>query len=206
MYSKREEFYNVITHSLGIVLAISALIILLVFDHEKSPYSTLGIALYAFSMLFLYSASTLYHAVSHLKWKNIFRKLDHIGIYLLIAGTYTPVTLISLVNRNGWLLFAIVWGIALVGTILKIFFTGKYEKISLLLYLAMGWLIIFDVKNVIELQSTLGLTLLGIGGLFYTLGTIFYAIEKIPYNHAIWHCFVLGGSVSHFLFIFLDVI
>jgi hemolysin III len=206
MYSKREEFYNVITHGLGIILAIIAFIILLLFDHEKSPYSKLGIALYTFSMLFLYLASTLYHAISHLKWKRILRKMDHIGIYLLIAGTYTPVTLISLVNRNGWLLFVIVWGIALLGTVLKIFFTGKYEKISLLLYLAMGWLIIFDIKNVIELQSSLGLTFLALGGLFYTFGTIFYAMEKIPYNHAIWHCFVLGGSVSHFLFIFLDVI
>lgn len=206
MYSKKEELYNVVTHGLGIVLAIGAFIFLLLFDQEKSPYSTLGIVIYAVSMLFLYIASTLYHAISHEKWKTIFRKLDHIGIYLLIAGTYTPVTLISLVNRNGWLLFIIVWGIALLGTVLKIFFTGKYEKISLLLYLAMGWLIIFDIQNVIELQSTFGLTLLGLGGLFYTSGTIFYALEKIPYNHAIWHCFVLGGSVSHFLFIFLDVI
>lgn len=206
MYSKREEFYNVITHLPGIVLAIAAFIILLLGDQGKSPYSVWAITLYSISLFFLYLASTLYHAVSHVRWKNMLRKLDHIGIYLLIAGTYTPVTLISLVNRNGWLLFWIVWGIALLGTLLKMYFTGKYEKLSLWLYLAMGWLIIFDVRDVIELQSSLGLLLLGVGGLLYTLGTVFYVLEKIPYNHAIWHCFVLGGSVSHFLFIYLDVI
>jgi len=182
------------------------MVLLLVFDGDKTPFSTLGVLMYTLSMLFLYTASTLYHAISHVRWKHILRKFDHIGIYFLIAGTYTPISLISLIDRSGWWLFGIVWGIAAFGTILKIFYTGKFEKLSLVLYLAMGWLVVFDIKNVLEIQSTLGLTLLALGGLFYTLGTIFYVKERIPYNHAIWHVFVLAGSVSHFCFIFFDVI
>ena len=206
MYTKKEERYNVITHALGIILSLVALVLMLIFDGEKSQFSTFGIILYALSMLFLYSASTLYHLMSDVKRKHIMRKLDHIGIYFLIAGTYTPVALISLVDRSGWWLFGIVWGIAFLGTIKKIFFTGKYERLSLLLYLAMGWLIVFDLKNVLEIQSDLGLFLLALGGFFYTAGTFFYVKESIPYNHAIWHLFVLAGSVSHFCFIFFDVI
>jgi hemolysin III len=205
MYSKKEEFWNIITHGAGIVLSIIGLILLLTFN-EGNTLDTLSIILYSATLLFLYSASTLYHLVSHDKWKFFFRKLDHIGIYFLIAGTYTPVALISLVNENGWTIFWTVWGIAFAGTILKIFFTGKYDKLSLLLYLAMGWLIIFDFKNLWEVQSALGIALLGLGGLFYSLGTIFYVVEKIPYNHAIWHVFVLAGSIFHFFFIFFDVI
>lgn len=205
MYSEKEEFWNIVSHGIGVILSVVALILLLTFN-DGSTLNTLSVVLYSVTLLFLYSASTLYHWVTNEKWKFFFRKLDHIGIYFLIAGTYTPVALISLVNENGWTIFWTVWGIAIAGTILKIFFTGKFDKLSLLLYLAMGWLIIFDFKNLWEVQSALGITLLGLGGLFYSLGTIFYAVEKIPYNHAIWHVFVLAGSVFHFFFIFLDVI
>ncbi len=205
MYSEKEEFWNIISHGIGVILSVVALILLLTFN-DGSTLNTLSVVLYSVTLLFLYSASTMYHWVTNEKWKFFFRKLDHIGIYFLIAGTYTPVALISLVNENGWTIFWTVWGIAIAGTILKIFFTGKFDKLSLLLYLAMGWLIIFDFKNLWEVQSALGITLLGLGGLFYSLGTIFYAVEKIPYNHAIWHVFVLAGSVFHFFFIFLDVI
>lgn len=206
MNSKNEEHWNVLTHSLGMVLAIIGLIVLLIYDQEKSSYSTLGIVLYASSMFFLYVASTSYHAVSHAKKKHKLRKLDHIGIYFLIAGTYTPVCIISMIDRNGWLLFSTVWTIAILGTILKLFYTGKFEKLSLFLYLAMGWLIIFDIQNVLDVHSSQGLFFLVLGGIFYSLGAIFYAKEKIPFNHAIWHVFVLAGSLSHFLFIWLDVI
>ena len=205
MYSKKEETWNVISHATGVLLSIVALVVLLAFNRGDT-LSTLSILLYTISLFFLYSASTLYHAVNHEKWKLFFRKLDHIGIYFLIAGTYTPVALLSLVNGNGWTIFWTVWGIAIAGTISKIFLTGKFDKISLLLYLCMGWLIVFDFKNLWEVQSNFGITLLGIGGMFYTLGTIFYANEKIPYNHAIWHIFVLAGSIFHFFFIFFDVI
>ncbi|MGV6831005.1 MAG: PAQR family membrane homeostasis protein TrhA [bacterium] len=205
MYSRKEEFWNIVTHGLGVALSIAGLVLLLIFS-DGTTLSTLSVLLYAITLIFLYAASTIYHSVTNEKWRFFFRKLDHIGIYFLIAGTYTPVALISLVNENGWTIFCTVWGIAIAGTILKIFFTGKFEKLSLLLYILMGWLIIFDFKNLWEVQSAMGITLLGLGGLFYTLGTIFYAVERIPYNHAIWHVFVLTGSIFHFFFIFLDVI
>jgi hemolysin III len=206
MQSKKEEVWNSASHSLGILLGVVALILLLVYDSAKTAYSTLSIFLYTGSIIVLYSASTLYHAVRDIRRKNIFRSLDHISIYLLIAGTYTPVALISLEASSGWLIFWIVWGIAALGTVLKIFFTGRFELFSVLLYLIMGWLIVIDFSNLMAIQSTLGLILLMLGGAFYTLGIVFYAIEKIPYNHVIWHFFVLGGSISHFFFILLDVI
>ena len=206
MYTKKEELWNTISHGLGILLGIAGLVLLLVFDSEKTPYSTFSILMYAISVIVLYSASTLYHAITHIKWKPILRKLDHISIYFLIAGTYTPVALISLEQGSGWILFWTVWIIAAIGTFLKIFFTGKFEIISLLLYLVMGWLILFDISSVVETQSTLGLTLLSLGGAFYTVGILFYVVQKIPFNHAIWHMFVLAGSVFHFFFIFTDVI
>lgn len=206
MYSKKEELWNVLTHGFGVALSVAALVLLLVFQTGKSDFSLMSVLFYSVTLLFLYTASTLYHSVQQPRLKHFFRKLDHIGIYGLIAGTYTPMALISLIDGNGWLIFGIVWGIAVFGTFLKIFFTGKFEKLSLALYLAMGWLIIFDIQNVLEIQSSLGLWLLGLGGFFYSIGTIFYVNEKIPYNHAIWHCFVLAGSISHFFFIFFDVI
>jgi hemolysin III len=206
MYTKKEELWHAISHAIGIVLGVVGLILLLVYDTDRSDYSTLSILLYGISIIVLYTASTIYHAVSHEKWKFILRKIDHISIYLLIAGTYTPVALIALKDSAGWILFWVVWGIAALGTMLKIFFTGKFEILSLLLYLVMGWLIAFDFSNLVSNQSELGITLLVIGGLFYMLGIIFYVVRRIPYNHLIWHFFVLGGSISHFLFIFLDII
>ena len=206
MYTAKEELWNTISHALGIVLGIVGLVVLLIWDSEKTAYSTMSILFYTISIIILYSASTLYHAVTNIKWKSILRIVDHISIYLLIAVTYTPVALISLEHDSGWALFWTVWIIAAVGTILKVFFTGKFEVISLLLYLVMGWLIIFDLSTLTEVQSSLGLTLLGVGGLMYTVGIVFYAIRKIPYNHTIWHFFVLAGSIFHFFFILVDVI
>lgn len=206
MQSKREEAWNAISHGIGIVLGIVGFILLLIYDTERTPYSTLSIWLYTFSIIILFSASTIYHLIKNSKQKEIFRKIDHISIYLLIAGTYTPVTLITLENTTGWGIFWTVWGIAALGIILKLFFTGRFEVVSLLLYLVMGWLIMIDYSNLMSLLSSTGKTLLILGGALYSMGIIFYAIRKIPYNHVIWHFFVLGGSISLFFFIFLDVI
>ncbi|NND64174.1 MAG: hemolysin III family protein [Flavobacteriaceae bacterium] len=206
MYSKREEFWNTVSHAIGILLGIAGLILLIINDSHKTEYSTASVIVYGISIIVLYLASTLYHAVKNTDWKIQLRKLDHISIYLLIAGTYTPVALISLLDSSGWFIFWTVWGIAAFGILLKLFFTGRFEVFSLLLYLVMGWLIVIDITNVIDLHSTLGLSLLAIGGASYTIGTLFYAVERIPYNHAIWHLFVLAGSVFHFFFILLDVI
>ncbi len=156
--------------------------------------------------MLLFTASTLYHRVRDPKLKNKLRILDHISIYFLIAGTYTPVALIMLEKGNGWLLFYTVWGIAAVGTLMKLFYTGKYKFISLLLYLIMGWLIVLDLDNLLGQTTTIGLGTLFLGGAFYTIGILFYAIERIPYNHFIWHLFVLGGAISHWCFILIDVL
>ncbi len=206
MYSKKEEFWNTASHAIGIILGFIGLVALLIYDSHKSPYSTLSIVLYGLSIIMLYTASTSYHGIKKAHLKPLLRKFDHISIYFLIAGTYTPLALISLVSGNGWTIFTIVWTITAIGTFLKIFFTGKFEIVSLLLYLTMGWLVVFYYSDVVSTHSTMGLSMLAAGGIFYTLGTIFYVVEKIPYNHAIWHFFVLGGSVCHYLFIFLDVI
>ncbi|NAS32789.1 hemolysin III family protein [Flavobacteriaceae bacterium R38] len=206
MQTKREEIWNASSHGLGILLSIAGLVVLLIRDSEKTAYSTMSILFYSISLIVLYTASTIYHSVYDERKKKIWRKIDHISIYLLIAGTYTPVTLIALEKSSGWLIFSVIWSIAAIGTLLKIFFTGKYETLSLLLYLFMGWLIIFDINNLISVVSTNGLQLMMLGGAFYTLGIIFYTIKKIPFNHVIWHFFVLGGSISHYFFILTAVI
>lgn len=203
---KKEELLNTTSHAIGVVLGVVGIVCLVNKNSDKSDYALIGILIYSFSLMLLYSASTAYHASSKPNLKKKLRILDHISIYFLIAGTYTPVALITLVNGNGWLILAIVWSIALLGTILKLFFTGKYEILSLILYLVMGWLIIFDFQNLWNQSSSLGMALLMCGGGFYTIGILFYAIEKIPYNHFIWHLFVLGGSISHWLFIYVDVV
>jgi len=203
---KTEEELNAISHGLGIILGVFGLFFLLAQNTQKTTYATLSILIYSLCFIVLFTASTLYHSVSNFNLKKKFRVIDHISIYLLIAGTYTPVALINLEAGNGWLIFYIVWAFALIGTILKIFFTGKFEVISLLLYLAMGWLIVLDFQNLLDNTSTLGTQLLFLGGAFYTLGIIFYAWKRIPYNHFIWHLFVLGGAISHWLFIYYDVV
>ncbi|UOB17195.1 PAQR family membrane homeostasis protein TrhA [Abyssalbus ytuae] len=201
-----EEKWNAISHGVGILLGVVGLIVLLFFNNQRTDFSTMSIIFYGLSVIVLYTSSTIYHAVRDVKWKNIWRKFDHISIYFLIAGTYTPVSLITLERGSGWLIFWIVWGIAAIGTLLKIFFTGKFEILSLLLYLAMGWLIVFDLNDLVANTTFFGLNLLMLGGAFYTIGILFYVIKKIPYNHVIWHFFVLGGSISHFFFILLDVV
>lgn len=203
---KAEEELNAISHGLGIILGVFGLFFLLAQNTQKTTYATLSIIVYSLCFIVLFTASTLYHSVSNFNLKQKFRVIDHISIYLLIAGTYTPVALINLEAGNGWLIFYIVWAFAFTGTILKLFFTGKFEVISLLLYLAMGWLIVLDFQNLLDNTSTLGTQLLFLGGAFYTLGIFFYAWKRIPYNHFIWHLFVLGGAISHWLFIFYDVV
>ena len=203
---EKEEKFNTISHGIGALLAIVGMILLINANNHKSGYATWGIVIYSLSLISMLLMSTIYHAVDNTIWKLRMRILDHINIYYLIAGTYTPVALITLINGNGWLIFFAVWGIAAVGTILKIFFTGKFEIVSLLLYLAMGWLIVFDFQNLVDNTSELGIQLLMLGGAFYTIGIIFYVVRRIPYNHFIWHIFVLCGAISHWFFIYLDVI
>ena len=201
-----EERLNTISHTLGAIFGFVGLFILLSKNEHKSIYATVSIVVYSYTFVLMFVSSALYHCVSIPKVKHRLRALDHISIYFLIAGTYTPVALILLERNNGWFIFWTVWAIAALGTVFKLFFTGKFEKVSLLLYLFMGWLIIFDFHNLLDNISGYGLVFLALGGFLYTAGTVFYAVRKIPYNHAIWHFFVLGGAISHYFFILIDVV
>ena len=201
-----EEKLNTLSHGLGIILGLIGFVVLYQINNRHNSYGIFSIVVYSLTFVLLFTASTLYHLVSDPNLKNKLRILDHISIYFLIAGTYTPVALIMLEKGNGWLLFYTVWGIAAVGTLLKLFYTGKYEFISLSLYLVMGWLIVLDLDNLLSNTSAFGLVALFLGGALYTLGILFYAIERIPYNHFIWHLFVLGGAISHWFFILIDVV
>ena len=192
-----EEKLNAYSHAVGIVLAIIGGIVLFKNYLGVIPLMKGSIIAYTSSLILLFTASTIYHAVEKPKIKKRLRILDHISIYYLIAGTYTPVCLSVLLPSKGWLLFYLVWGIALFGTVLKIFFTGRFEVFSLVLYGVMGWLIVIDLPYLLEHMSTTGLIYLSLGGAFYTIGILFYAVKKIPYNHLIWHFFVLGGAISH---------
>ncbi|PQV50288.1 hemolysin III [Jejuia pallidilutea] len=201
-----EEKLNAASHAIGALFGITALILLIIFETQKTHNSLISVVVYGISIIVLFTASTLYHSAKTESKKYYFRIIDHISIYLLIAGTYTPVLLITLEQSLGWTLFYTVWGIALFGVILKLFFTGRFEVFSTLLYLAMGWLIVFDFTNLSNLMHSNGILLLFAGGLSYTIGIVFYVVEKIPFNHVIWHLFVLAGAIFHFFMIFLYVI
>lgn len=204
--SRREEHYNAVTHLIGALLGVAGFILLIIFESKKTDYSLFSVIVYGLSIIILFTASAIYHSVKSEKRKHYFRIVDHISIYLLIAGTYTPVLLITLEQSKGWTLFWVVWGVALFGIIKKLFFTGKYEIFSTLLYLVMGWLIAFDFGTLLELMPANGIIFLIIGGLAYTVGIVFYAIERIPYNHVIWHLFVLAGAIFHYFMVFFYVI
>ena len=204
--TRREEHFNAATHALGALLGIAGFILLIIFESKKTDWSLFSVIVYGLSIIILFSASALYHSVKSEKKKHYFRIIDHISIYLLIAGTYTPILLITLAESKGWTLFWVVWGIALFGLVLKIFFTGRFELFSTLLYLVMGWLIVFDFSTLIELMPTNGIIFLIIAGLAYTVGIIFYAVDRIPYNHVIWHLFVLTGAIFHYFMVFFYVI
>lgn len=201
-----EEKLNTWSHAIGALLGTIGLILMLVYNDNTIAWSTFSIVVYGISIIVLFSASTLYHATNNVGKKHLYRIFDHIGIYVLIAGTYTPVLLIMLSESKGWPLFYSVWGIAAFGVILKVFFTGKFELFSTLLYLVMGWLIVFDFDQLSEVMNPNGILWLFAGGMFYTIGIIFYAIKRIPYNHVIWHVFVLCGAICHFIMIFNHVI
>jgi hemolysin III len=204
--TKFEEQLNAASHGIGALLGIAGLVLLIVFNTNKTDWSLFSVIVYGISLIVLFTASTLYHSMKGEKRKHYFRIIDHISIYLLIAGTYTPVLLITLEKSLGWPLFWTVWGIAAFGVILKLFFTGRFEIFSTLLYLVMGWLIVFDFTNLSEAIGSKGVLWFFAGGLFYTVGIIFYAIHRIPYNHVIWHLFVLGGAIGHFFMILFYVI
>ncbi len=201
-----EERWNWITHGFGFLLSIPGFFILLISDSNKTQYSGFSIILYTSSLLILYFASTAYHYSSQIELKKRFRIMDHVSIYLLIAGTYSPVTLIALIDSKGILLFTLVWSFAILGSVLKLFYTGRFEVLSIVLYLVMGWLIVLDINKLTSTVNSKGINYLMLGGLAYTVGIIFYALKKVPFSHVIWHLFVLAGSICHYLFIYKYII
>ena len=203
-----EEIANSITHGIGAALATAALTILVVFAALKGDtWRIVSFTIYGASLVIMYVSSTLYHSITNLKAKKYFRIMDHSSIFLLIAGTYTPITLISLRGTGwGWTIFGLIWGLAILGILFKLMFYGKLEKISVVFYILMGWLAVVAIKPMLANLPPGLLIWIAVGGLSYTLGIIFYAWTKLPYSHSIWHLFVLGGSISHFFGILLYLV
>jgi hemolysin III len=202
-YDPREEFWNVLTHGFGLALSLAAVSLLVVFS---SIYGTVwhivGNSIFGASLVILYTASTVYHAASRPKWKIRLNVFDHAAIYVLIAGTYTPYMLVTLNGPWGWSLFGVIWGLAITGIVLKLFFTGRFDKISTLAYVLMGWLVVVGIYPLVMNLEVWGLIWLLAGGIFYTVGAVIYLWHKLPYNHAIFHVFVLLGSICHFVSVF----
>lgn len=202
-YYQNEEFWNTFTHAVGVLLSVAALVLLVVYSTDKVSLAS-GLV-FGISLIVLYTASTVYHWITHPKWKKIFQKIDHLSIYILIAGTYTPVCLLGIKGAWGWMVFGIAWVLALIGFVFKFSPLQKYEKLSLILYVAMGWMAVIAIKPLIENVDPYALMLILFGGLSYTFGIYFFANERIPFNHSIWHLFVIGGSLLHFFAIFFYV-
>ncbi len=206
-YSPIEEKINIISHAIGFILSIVALVLLVTHANlHGDVWHIVSFSIFGASLIILYAASTFYHNAKKPELRNRLKIIDHAAIYVLIAGSYTPFTLVTLQGTIGWVIFGTSWGLALTGIILKLFFTGKYNLISTLMYVFMGWVIVFAIKPLINNLPLEGLFWLFAGGMAYTIGAILYSIKKIKLNHAIFHLFVLMGSFSHFVSVFFYVL
>lgn len=205
-YTVGEEIANSISHGIGVLLSIAALVLLLVFAKRGGGgIKTASALVFGISLIMEYLASTLYHAIQPPKAKRVMRVIDHSFIYILIAGTYTPLALITLADHSGKLIFTLVWVLAAIGIIIEAFWRDKPKWVNVVLYVALGWVVIWKIQDLIAAIPTGGLWLLVGGGLFYTVGTIFYLLKDVKYMHSIWHLFVLGGSICHFFAVLLYV-
>ena len=204
---RREELINSITHGAGLALSVAGLVVLVTLAALKgTAWHIVGCSVYGATLVLLYSASTLYHSMRSPRLKRFFRIIDHASIYLLIGGTYTPFTLVNLRGGWGWTLFGLVWGLAALGILFKIFFVGRFPIASTAVYLLMGWLVVIAIKPLLTLVPSGGLLWLLAGGLAYSAGVVFFAWEKMPYNHAVWHVFVLTGSICHYFAVLFYVL
>lgn len=206
-YSVGEEIAHAITHGLGVVLAIVGLTVLVArATLYGDVWHIVSSSVFGATLVLMYMASTLFHSIPLPRAKHILRVIDHTSIYFLIAGTYTPFTLVTLHGAWGWSLFGLTWGLALFGAAFKIFYTGRFEKLSLAVYIGMGWCIVIAIKPLLHSLETGGLILMLLGGLSYTGGVAFYVFERMRYHHAVWHVFVLGGSLFHYFAILFYVV
>ena len=198
-YTLGEEIFNSVSHGVGALLAIAGTVVLIVMTALYSdPWGVVSSAVYGGTLIILYTMSTLYHAITNEKAKQVMRVMDHVTIFLLIAGTYTPITLVTLRGTLGWVLFGFIWGAAALGIVLNAIDLERFRKISIVCYIIMGWAIIAAIVPLINSLPTISLVFLLIGGVLYSVGVIFYAIKKIKYFHSIWHLFTIGGSVFHY--------
>lgn len=198
-YPRAEELANSVTHGVGLgISAVGAAVLVVLTALHGDPWQIFSSVVYGASLVALYTASTLYHSFRPPKIKRVLRIFDHCAIYLLIAGSYTPFALVSLRGGWGWTLFGLVWGLAVAGILFKVFFTGRLNALSTTVYVLMGWLCVVAAKPIIAMVPTGALWWLAAGGIIYTAGTIFYHNRRVPYSHAIWHLFVIGGSACHY--------
>ena len=206
-YPPLEEKLNIASHVFGFVLSLVALVLLVVHaSRHGNAWHIVSFSIFGASLVTLYGASAIYHSVKDPVLRNRLRIVDHATIYILIAGTYTPFTLVTLNGFAGWMIFGVSWGMAVIGIVLKLFFTGRYDLLSTLMYVFMGWIIVFALEPLIHNLSSDGLFWLVAGGIAYTLGAVLYSIQKIKFNHAIFHVFVLIGSVCHFISVYFYVL
>jgi len=206
-YPPAEEKLNVWSHALGLALSVLGLVLLLLKALKSGDgYLVLGAVIFGGSMILLYAASTCYHNCQKEGLRYKLKMLDHISIYILIAGTYTPFSLITLKGTTGWILFAVAWGLALLGVVLKLFFTGRFRTLSTIMYVLMGWLIVFAFQPLMENLPLAGLYWIMAGGMAYTIGAVIYSIRSIKFNHAVFHLFVLAGTFCHFMAIYRYVL
>ena len=201
-----EEIANSVTHGIGLVLSIAGFVVLLVLAILRgTAWHIVACSVYGASLICLYAASTLYHMAISPRLKRGLKVLDHSAIYLLIAGTYTPFLLLNLRGPWGWSLFGVIWGLAFAGVVFKLWFVNHFERVSTGVYVAMGWLVAIAAKPVLAHVPSLTLIWLVAGGLLYSLGVVFYAWKRLPYGHAVWHVFVLGGSICHYFAVLRSV-
>ncbi|GAA3559752.1 PAQR family membrane homeostasis protein TrhA [Marinobacter xestospongiae] len=206
-YPPAEEWLNQVTHGLAALLSVVGMIVLLVMAAPMDDtWKLVSFSVYGASMTLLFLASTLYHSARRPARRQLFKMLDHCAIFLLIAGTYTPFLLVNMREGSGWTLFAVIWGLALGGIALKLAFGHRFKPLQIAIYLLMGWLVVVASKELAASVNTLGLWLVVAGGITYTLGVVFYLFKRIPFNHAIWHLFVIAGSTCHFFAIYHGVL
>ena len=206
-YPANEEKFNVLTHGIGLLLSVVALVVLVVSASLKGTvWHVVSFSIYGSSLVVLYFASTAFHWFKNQKIRNRLNVFDHASIFLLIAGTYTPFLLVTLQGAWGWSIFGVVWGVATAGIVLKFFFAGRFNFLSTIIYVIMGWLIVIAIKPLVAALPFPGLMWLLAGGLSYSVGAVFFLLDKMPFNHAVFHVFVLVGSACHFITVFWYVL